>query len=105
MNKILLFRIFASAIALAGVGILADVIFEACSGELIEQLLPEYNKTLAHKTLALLLALPVPFHVISIGMIIQKRWLPVKLKRITWISIISSGIWLGIALIIKYAIL
>ena len=101
MNKVLLFRIFASFISIVGFGLLIDVILEASSGVLIEDIFPEYNKTFTYKTLALLLALPVPFHVISIGMILQKRWLTEKLRRIAWISIFTSGIWLGIAIIVK----
>jgi hypothetical protein len=44
---------------------------------------------------------PVPLHVISVGFVLQRRWLSPHGRRIVWLAVIISGCWLGVALVIK----
>ena len=54
---------------------------------------------------ALLLNLPLPFHMVSVGFAIQRRWLPSVWKgTIRW-STVSSGCLLGASLVIRYLLL
>jgi hypothetical protein len=50
------------------------------------------------KAAVLALRLPVPLHVISVGLIVQRRWLPRAAARAAWVSVMISGCWLGMAL-------
>lgn len=90
-----LFRTFASLITAVGLAMLGSLLvqwttnFMNCEGgcgEFITQLL---------------LALPIPLHVIFIGLIIQKKWLPEPWHKPVWVGITGSGIWLGISLAMR----
>ena len=98
-------RVLATAISVVGVVLLANVLGMASTGSLGSMLFPQSPKTWIWTTYALTLSLPVPFHVIAIGLILQRRWLPHRWARIAWISIVVSGCWLGAALVIKLLLL
>ena len=49
----------------------------------------------------LFLTLPVPLHIIFIGLIIQKKHFSQPWQRFAWIGITASGVWLGISLAIR----
>ncbi len=84
-----------------GLWILVNVVYEYFTGTLSSEIEIDWSK-INHKNLvALLLALPIPLHVISIGLIIQKKWLYPKIRKVAWIAITASGIWLGMALLVK----
>ena len=94
-------RILASAISVAGVLLLARVLYMAADGSLVEKVAPQWAGLSMANVYALGLALPVPFHVISIGLILQHRWLPRRTARVAWWAIVISGCWLGVALAVK----
>lgn len=104
MDKISAFRIFATLISIAGVGLLVKVFILFYTGTLSDDIHAEWAGDDSKNIYSLLLALPVPLHVISIGMIIQKKWLSPLLGKIAWFSIVTSGVWLGISLFIKSTI-
>lgn len=70
-------------------------------GELPVKFFPDTEYTAGHHFGALLLALPVPLHIIFIGLIVQKKWLSPPWARFAWIGIVSSGMWLGASLLVK----
>jgi len=95
------FRTLATAVSVIGVILLIRAVLLAATGALVPSLLPGADPTLANSLFALALALPVPLHVISIGLIVQKRWLSSPWDRVAWVAIVTSGCWLGAALAVK----
>ena len=90
---------------MVGVFLLARVIYHAASGFLLAQLFPESQQSWANNLYAIVLSLPIPLHVISIGLVLQRRWLPPHWIRIAWLAVVISGCWLGVALVIKIFLL
>jgi len=101
MRKVNYIKIGATVISFVGFFLLIRVIYQAITGELIEDLNTDLGKNIKNTWFALGIGLPVPFHVISIGMILQKKWFTKRWKKIAWICIVTSGVWLGIALLVK----
>ncbi len=86
-------RTVASVIIVVGLCLLAKDLYNAITG-------PPVLDTVY----ALGLALPIPFHIISIGLFVQKRWLSPRWARIAWFAIVISGCWLGVSLAIRVVI-
>ena len=101
----ILAKVLANTVVVVGLLLLVRVFHEAATGSLVGRVLPNATVSSATTALALGLALPIPFHVISIGLIVQRRWLPRRLARIAWWAIVTSGCWLGVALAVKWLIL
>jgi uncharacterized BrkB/YihY/UPF0761 family membrane protein len=85
-----------------GFFLLARVIYGAVDGALGPQLSPGSQQSLRNIMVVLGLRLPVPLHVISVGLLLQRRWLPPSWARITLGAVVVSGCWLGAALAIEY---
>lgn len=100
-----LFRYFASFVSLVGLCMLVFVLHDGMNGVLAGRFFPEIDHAPPHHWGGLLLALPVPLHVIFIGLIIQKRWLSPPWARFAWFGITASGVWLGISLLVKLFVL
>lgn len=98
-------RNLCTTITLVGLCLLGLVVLNAYEDTLAAKYFPEIAHTARHRLFALLLALPVPLHVIFIGLIIQKRWLTPPMARFAWIGITASGLWLGAALAVKLFVL
>jgi len=101
IDKVKIFRIFATSISVVGIVLLIRMCYHIPTGDLVKNYNSGWEVNTRNTLLAIALFLPIPLHVISIGMIIQKRWLTLKMKKIAWYSIVSSGMWLGIALAFK----
>ncbi len=99
--KIKAIRIITTCISLVGVVLLGKVVVDALSGSLARGLFPGEPVTWTRTAIALALRVPVPFHVFSVGLILQKRWLPPARARIAWLCTVTSGLWLGAALLVK----
>lgn len=97
----LLFRIVVNIVILLGIALLAKLLYAFFSGQLVLQTFPSTHESWTGSVFALALKLPVPFHVISVGLILQRRWLPAALSKIAWYSVVISGCWLGAALAIR----
>ncbi len=95
------YRIFTSTISTVGICLLGLVLVDAFNGVLAGDFFPDTEHTTAHHLSSFLLTLPVPLHVVFIGLILQKRWLSPAWARFAWVGIVTSGVWLGIALVIK----
>ena len=99
------FRIIANTAIVVGFFLLARVIYGAADGSLVSQLLPESPESLPSTAIVLGLSLPVPLHVISVGLVLQRWWLPHSWARISLPAAVISGCWLGAALAIKLFVL
>jgi hypothetical protein len=98
-------RVLATAISVVGVLLLARVLLMANTGALTDMLFPQSPASWIWTAWALALSLAVPFHVISIGLILQRRWLSDRWARVAWFSIVISGCWLGAAIAAKLFLL
>ncbi len=94
-------RSVGTVVSLAGIGLLGRLLWMAADGSLPAAVLPRADPGGWTPAIALALALPVALHVIAIGLIVQRRWLSVPWKRFAWIAIVSSGCWLGVALVVR----
>ncbi|MBI9081148.1 MAG: hypothetical protein JEY79_15585 [Pseudodesulfovibrio sp.] len=95
------FRLCASTVSVVGFCLLGLVIHDAVTGVLAGRFFPDAESSVSLHVGVLLLALPVPLHVIFIGLIVQKRWLSPLWARFAWVGIVGSGVWLGGALMVK----
>jgi hypothetical protein len=98
-------RIIAKVVVAVGLLLLVRVIYHAANGSLVAQLFPESQQSWISNLYAIALSLPVPLHVISVGFVLQRRWLPPHWTRIVWLAVVISGCWLGVALVIKVFLL
>lgn len=97
----LISRVGAVIVCLVGLVLLARVLFQAADGSLVDDFFPLSNGSWVWAVSALFLSLPIPLHVVSIGLILQKRWLSARWGRVAWVAIFVSGGWLGIALAVR----
>ena len=97
-----IFKLLANAAIIVGAFLLARVIYGAINGTLASQLSPESQGIFWNTAFALGLGLPVPLHIISIGLVLQRRWLPNGWAKVSVPAVIISGCWLGAALAIKF---
>jgi len=98
-------RAIANLVILVGLFLLVKILYSAAAGSLTTQLFAASQESWIKHVPALGLSLPLPFHVISVGFILQRRWLAPLWKRIAWIAVVVSGCWLGVALGIKLLII
>jgi len=98
-------RIIAKVVVAVGLLLLVRVIYHAANGSLVAQLFPESQQSWISNLYAIALSLPVPLHVISVGFVLQRRWMPPHWIRIAWLAVVISGCWLGVALVIKIFLL
>jgi uncharacterized BrkB/YihY/UPF0761 family membrane protein len=69
-------RLIAKLTVVVGLFLLVRVIYHTASGSLLAQLFPETQQSWANNLYAIFLSLPVSLHVISIGFVLQRSWLP-----------------------------
>jgi hypothetical protein len=94
-------RLIANATILVGFYLFAMMICGAVNGSLAAQLFPESQESVSDTVVALVLGLPLPFHVIAVGLLLQRRWLPHSWAKISFMSVVISGCWLGTAIGMK----
>jgi hypothetical protein len=101
-----IFRFFANLVILTGILLLAKVMSHAANGALVDRVLTgPHGHGLLPQALALGLSLGVPLHVMSVGLVLQRKWLPPLWARTAQIAAVVSGCWLGAALGIKTLVL
>ena len=98
-------RVAADLIILVGLYLLVKILYNAVTGALAAQLFAASPESWTTHVSALGLGLPLPFHIISVGLLLQKRFLSPPWKKVAWIAVAVSGCWLGAALGIKLLIL
>ena len=93
--------ILARGIIVVGLALLGRVLFQTVNGSLATRFFAESRPSWVTSLYALALGLPVPLHVISVGLIIQRRWLSPPWARVAWFAIVGSGCWLGASLAVR----
>ena len=104
MFKIIV-RIVANVVIVVGLFLLVRVLHMAVTGSLVTQVFARPQGAWVWNVYSLGLSLPVPFHVISVGLVLQRRWLSSLWARAAWPAIVVSGCWLGAVLVIELLIL
>lgn len=100
-DRRMLIRFLANGTILIGLFLLGRVICQAASGSLAAYYPSLPSGVAAQGLMALGLRLPLPLHVIAVGLILQKNWLAPRWARMAWWAVVFSGGWLGAALLIK----
>lgn len=96
-----IFRTAANIIITVGLVLLGRVIYNSANGVLAKQIFHEHPASALANAYAFGLSVPVPFHVLAIGLILQRKRLPPGWEKIAKFAIVISGCWLGLALVIK----
>lgn len=98
-------RALTNLVICVGLFLLVKIFYNAATGYLTAQFFTASPASWTTHVFALGLALPLPFHIISVGLFLQKRRLSPPWKKVAWIAVVVSGCWLGVALGIKLLIL
>jgi len=95
-------RVIANITILIGIFLLIRVLYHGLSGVLAQQYFTPSQGSVVQNVYALGLSLPIPLHIIAIGLILQLRWLsPIWARGTRW-ALVVSGCWLGLALAIRW---
>ena len=95
-------RVIANITILIGIFLLIRVLYHGLSGVLAQQYFAPSQGSVVQNVYALGLSLPIPLHIIAIGLVLQLRWLsPIWARGTRW-AIVVSGCWLGLALAIRW---
>jgi hypothetical protein len=101
MGKIVV-RAIANVIILIGFFFLGRVLYYGLSGVLAQQYFTQSQGSVIQNVYALGLSLPIPLHIIAVGMVLQLRWLsPIWTRGARW-AVVGTGGWLGLALGIRW---
>ena len=95
-------RVIANVAILIGFLVLARIICQGLNGELAPKYFAQAPESLIYRVYALLLSLPIPLHVIAVGLVLQLKWLPPLWRRAARWAVVISGCWLGVALAIRW---
>ena len=97
----MIFRCIANAAIVVGFFLLAKAIYGAADVSMASSFLPASQGKMWNLLIGLSLSLPIPLHIISVGLFLQRRWLPPQLAKIAMPAVVISGCWLGAALALK----
>ncbi|MDJ0985584.1 MAG: hypothetical protein QNJ26_08575 [Desulfobacterales bacterium] len=97
----MIFRCIANAAIVVGFFLLTKAIYGAADNTIASSFWPQSQGKMWHTLVGLSLSLPIPLHIISVGLILQRRWLPPQWAKIAMPAVVISGCWLGAALAIK----
>ncbi len=86
---------------MVGIFLLIRLVHRAFNGTLAAQYFAYTLGAWTSTAGALGLSLPVPLHVISVGLIVQKRWLSPPWAKAAWYAVVISGCWLGTSLAVR----
>jgi hypothetical protein len=104
MGKIVV-RVTANILILIGLFLLGRVFCNSFTGAAAQHYFGNLPTTGLQNVYALGLGLPVPLHVISVGLVLQLRWFsPTWAKSVRW-AVVVSGCWLGLALAIRWLVI
>ncbi|MEJ2634348.1 MAG: hypothetical protein P8184_03535 [Calditrichia bacterium] len=95
----------ANLVVAVGIILLIRVFYHAAAGALVFRHFHQMEIAWFHHIYAVALSIPVPFHVISVGLVLRKRWLSPLWQRIARVAVVVSGCWLGAALGVKMFVL
>ncbi len=95
-------RVIANVVVAVGFFFLVRVLYYGLDGDLAQQYFAPTKDSPIHSVYALLLSLPIPFHIIAVGLVLQLKWLTPVWARATRWAVVISGCWLGLALGIRW---
>jgi hypothetical protein len=98
-------RVAGTCVSVFGILLLVRVLVESADGSLPRKFFPQAQESWIITAAALMLSLPVPFHVISVGFVVQRRWMAAPWAKVVWWTTVISGLWLGGVLVIKWVVL
>jgi len=98
-------RVTANIVILIGLYLLGRVWCNSFSGAAAQQYFGTSAVSGIQNFYALSLGLPIPLHVISVGLVLQMHWLSPRWTKFARWAIVISGCWLGLALAIRWLIL
>jgi hypothetical protein len=98
-------RTAANMVVVVGLLLFVKVLYSAVTGSLSAEFFARPQGSWLLTLYALGLSLPVPFHVVSVGLILKRRWLSPFWAKVAWRAVVTSGCWLGVALGIKLLVL
>ena len=105
MKGTMVIRVTANAVMIVGFLFLANILYGAISGSLAVRVFTGLHQSWIYNVYALGLILPVPFHIIAIGLILKRKWLSPFWARAAWPAIFFSGCWLCVAMGIKFLVI
>jgi cytochrome c biogenesis protein CcdA len=98
-------RVTSNIVILIGLYLLGRVLCNSFSAAAAQQYFGTSAVSGVPNFYALGLGLPIPLHVISVGLVLQMRWFsPWWTKFARW-AIVISGCWLSLALGIRWLVL
>ena len=97
----MIFRCIANAAIVVGFFLLTKAIYGAVDNTIASSFWRQSQGKMWSTLIGLSLSLPIPLHIISVGLILQRRWLPPQWAKIAMPAVVISGCWLGAALAIK----
>ena len=95
-------RVIANVVILVGFLFLARVFYYGLNGVLAQKYFAPAPVSPVHSAYALFLSLPIPLHVIAVGMVLQLKWLLPPWARAARWAVVISGCWLGLALAVRW---
>jgi hypothetical protein len=95
-------RVTANFVILTGIFLLGKVLFNSADGVLVQHYFGPSQGGRLENIYALGLGLPVPLHVISVGLVLQLRWLSTPWAKGARWAVVVSGCWLALALGIRW---
>jgi amino acid permease len=95
-------RVITNIIIIIGFILLGRVLWYGLNGVLAQQYFPPAQGSVIKNAYALGLSLPIPLHVIAVGMVLQLRWLSPTWARMARWAVVVSGCWLGLALGVRW---
>ena len=95
-------RVAANLVILTGFFFLGKVLYNSAGGVSAHQYFGPSPQSWVHNVYALGLSLPVPLHIISVGLVLQLRWLSSRWAKGARWAVLVSGCWLGLALGIRW---
>ncbi len=97
-------RYLGCGIVVVGLFLLARLLYGMFGGPGSMDVVGGMEGAWERRVAVLAFRLPVPLHVISVGLIVQRRWLPRAAARAAWVSVMISGCWLGLALAARWLV-
>ena len=95
-------RAIANVVILVGLFFLARVLYDSLNGDLTQRYVAPASEAPIHSAYALFLSLPIPLHIIAVGLVLQLKWLSPPWRRAARWAVVVSGCWPGLALAIRW---
>ena len=101
----LVVRPVAGGVVVVGILLLVRLLMSVLDGSIAAHGPGRVEPFWARAALGFVLRLPVPLHVISVGLILQSKWLSPAMARTAWVAVVVSGCWVGGALAVRLFLL